>query len=267
VTSSPLAQPAPWNLVASAYAAEVVPQFEHFAKAALDLARISSGSSKIVDVACGPGTLSFLAAKAGHEVSALDFSDNMIRALKAHPDAAKIDARVGDGMALPYDDATFDAAFSMFGLMFFPNREKGFRELLRVLKVGGYAVNSSWVSFERFPLIAATFGALNEIVPPPPNTPPFKPPLATRDECIAEMSTAGFRDVEVHEVVYEQTVASTTEFWAMLQRTNAPIVLRKESLGVEWPKIAKGIHERLLAKFGDGPQQIAMPAHLAVGRR
>jgi len=30
--------------------------------------------SRIVDVACGPGTLSLLAAERGHSVDALDFS-------------------------------------------------------------------------------------------------------------------------------------------------------------------------------------------------
>jgi SAM-dependent methyltransferase len=265
---SPLASPGPWDLVASAYADEVVPQFEHFARAAIKLAGLPARAN-VVDVACGPGTLTFLAANEGHKVSALDFSPNMIASLKARtPANVSVDARVGDGMALPFDDATFDAAFSMFGLMFFPNRDKGFRELLRVLKMGGTAAVSSWLPLDRLPLMAAMFGAVNELLPPPPNTPPFKAPLASRDECVGEMSAAGFRDVEAHEVAFEETAPSTTVFWSLMVRTNAPLALRKQKLGDEkWNEVSKGVLERLIAKFGDGPQTIRMPAYVTVGKR
>src|SRR4051812_2249152 len=70
---SPMGTPLPWNLVASAYANEIVPIFEQYASDALRLAAPSPGS-RILDVACGPGTLSAVAAARGHQVDALDFS-------------------------------------------------------------------------------------------------------------------------------------------------------------------------------------------------
>jgi len=42
-----------------------------------------------------------------------------------------VTAQVADGQALPFADGEFEAAFSMFGLMFFPDRAKGFAELRR----------------------------------------------------------------------------------------------------------------------------------------
>ena len=94
--------------------------------------------SRIVDVACGPGTLSVLAAQAGHQLDALDFSRPMITKLTERMMALGVRAiksHVGDGQALPFPDGTFDAGFSMFGLMFFPDRAKGFAELRRVLRL------------------------------------------------------------------------------------------------------------------------------------
>lgn len=70
--SNPMATPLPWDLVSSAYAAEIVPSFEAYARDALRFAAVPAGQP-IVDVACGPGTLAFLAAERGHPVSALDF--------------------------------------------------------------------------------------------------------------------------------------------------------------------------------------------------
>ena len=149
--TSPLAAPGPWDLVAPAYSVDLVPQFENYSREALQLAALAP-SSRIVDVAAGPGTLSILAAKAGHAVAALDFSSKMVAALRSRVEAeglaSRVDAREGDGMALPYEDASFDAGFSMFGLIFFPDRDRGFRELLRVVKPGAPVVVSSWLPLD-----------------------------------------------------------------------------------------------------------------------
>lgn len=268
--TSPLATPGPWDIVASAYAEELTPTFEFFSTQALELAALSSPVN-VVDVAAGPGTLARLAARKGHHVSAIDFSATMVEMLRARVAQAGleslVDARVGDGMALPYADAAFDAGFSMFGLMFFPQRDTGFRELLRVVKPGAPVVVGSWLPFEHFELMAAAFGALNELAPPPPGTPPFKPPLAASEECHAEMTAAGFRDVTVHDVAFEQTIPSVTEFWDMMVRTSAPIAFRKSQMGAGFNDLSQGVVERLRAKFGDGPQHARMPAHLTLGRR
>ena len=121
---NPLATPTPWNLLASAYEAEVLPSFRHFAEESLRLAAPPPGAP-LADVACGPGTLALLAASRGFAVDALDFSPEMIALLERSARERGLDgvrARVGDGQALPYPDGGHGAAFSLFGLMFFPDR-------------------------------------------------------------------------------------------------------------------------------------------------
>src|SRR5262245_7747216 len=145
-STSPLSTPIPWDLVADEYALDVVPLFERFADAALDLAAPLEGR-RVLDVACGPGTLALRAARLAEEVTALDFSAGMVRQLEAKAaaeGASNLRALQGDGQALPFPDERFDAAFSLFGLMFFPDRARGFAELRRVLVPGGRAVVSSW---------------------------------------------------------------------------------------------------------------------------
>jgi SAM-dependent methyltransferase len=266
---SPLAVKEPWDLVATAYAQEITPEFEHFARRALELAA-APRDSRIADVAAGPGTLTLLAARAGHRVSAIDFSPNMVLALRARlaaePSLA-VEASVGDGMALPFEDGAFAAAFSMFGLMFFPDRARGFSELYRVLELGGRAVISSWLPLDRIPVLAATFSALNELRPPPPGTPPFKPPLADPESCREEMTAAGFRDVVVHEVTHVPAPAPVTEVWESFQRSSAPIAMLRVELGADWDALARQIEARLVARFGEAPQELVMPAYLTVGVR
>lgn len=271
MTASPMATPVPWDLVSTAYSEEVVPLFEHFSREALRLAAPPAGAP-IVDVACGPGTLSFLAAAAGHTVDALDFSPQMLAQLEARRSRqheTPITAQHGDGQALPYADATFGAAFSMFGLMFFPDRAAGFRELRRVLVPGARAVVSSWPRFEDNAIFAAMFGAIRtalaSILPAGAPTPPAADmPLSTPDLCRAEMSAA-FADVEVHCIVHAQHAASADDLWASLKRTMAPVVLMQRNLGDKFAAVDAAAATAIRAAAGDGPIEVSMPAWLTVG--
>lgn len=267
----PLATVAPWDLVAEAYAAEVVPTFEHFAHEALLWAGVGSGH-RVVDVAAGPGTLSFLAAERGAEVEALDFSPAMVDRLQARLAAGShrsIHPQVGDGQALPFAEGSFDAGFSMFGLMFFPDRAQGLRELARVVKPGAPVVISSWESMAGIPFFATVFGAMAEAFPPPPGAPPPGPfALATPEACIAEFEAAGLSSIEVRRAHAPITSNSMDELWAGMQRTNAAVRLLAARVGAEtFSAFAAGLRSRLIEQFGNGPQRVEMLALLTLGRR
>jgi ubiquinone/menaquinone biosynthesis C-methylase UbiE len=59
---------------------------------------------------------------------------------RAGPLAGRMHATQGDATALPYDDATFDAAVLVTVLGEIPDQEAALRELARVLKPGGRLV-------------------------------------------------------------------------------------------------------------------------------
>lgn len=266
---SPLATPAAWNLVSEGYVSEIVPTFVHYARDALRLANVQKGA-RVVDVACGPGTLAFEAVALGAEVQALDFAESMVAALKARAareGVTAIHAHVGDGQALPYADSSFDVGFSMFGLMFFPDRAAGFRELHRVLVPGGRMVISSWQPMSHVELFVEVFGALGKLMP---NLPfgSAKPPLSEVEEVQAEISAAGFTEVAVHPVTHATHHASMDAFWESTEKSLAPLVLLRAKLGEEaYAPIAKGVYTHLLERFGNGPQTLAMHAFLGVGTK
>jgi len=264
---SPFATPTPWNLLASAYEAEVLPTFRHFAEEALRLAAPPSGA-RVADVACGPGTLAFHAAARGFEVDALDFSPEMIGILERsvrERGLGGIRPCVGDGQALPYPDRGHDAAFSLFGLMFFPDRARGFSELRRILRPGARAVISSWQPMERSPALLALLGALQQALPAGYVPPRTTPPLVTADTCRAEMEQS-FRQVEVHPVSTGTPFPSGVAFWASMERSNPFVVHTRNQLGEQaWAPISARVRDGLPGTLGTGPVTLDLHAWLSVG--
>lgn len=265
--SSPLAQPGSWNLVAEGYVVETAPLLSHYARDAIGLARLAPGD-RVLDVAAGPGTLSLLAAGQAGRVVAVDFSADMLDVLRRRADEAGFDhveARIADGQALPFADDSFDAAFSMFGLMFFPDREAGFRELRRVLAPGGRAVVSSWTPLEQIPLVATLFEILGSLLPDLPFG-DGKQPLADADGFREEMTAGGFAAVEIHTFAHRLERESVRAFWQSQARGSAPIVLLREQLSAQdWTELSRRVVLRLEEEFGTGPVHMEWPAHLGMG--
>ena len=241
--------------------------FELFARDALALAALPA-QARVVDVAAGPGTLAFLAAAAGATVEAIDFSQNMLDQLLARKQSestSSVNARLGDGQALPFPDESFDRGFSMFGLMFFPDRGAGFRELRRVLKPGGRAVVSSWLPF--VPPFTTMLEAVRAELPGLPFG-KGEAPLGDPAVFERELTAAGFRDVAINPTSHIMKVDTLDGFWASMQRTNAPLLLLQRKLGEErWREVARGVHQRLRESVGDGPFEVPFRALLGMGVR
>lgn len=266
--SNPLATPLPWNLAAKDYAEFTAPFFANYAAAALDRAQVTKGT-RVLDVAAGPGTLALLAAARGCQTTAIDFSPSMIEQLNARAkrENLAVDARVGDGQALPLADASFEAAFSMFGLMFFPDRAAGFKEMLRVLVPGGLGAIASWQPVESVPMAAEVFTTMREFLPGLPFG-GAQAPLVSATEVLNEMQAAGFRSVVVEEVSATAEAPSLDEAWTFMFRGSPPLGLVRQKVGEEtWLRIEQGIVAALRRKYGSGPQKLTMTANLGLGRK
>lgn len=261
---SPQQLPSTWDSVADAYTANIAPVFERYADDALKL--VGPGR-RVLDVATGPGTLALIAAARGHDVTAIDFAPSMIERLKA--EAARrhctLTASVGDGTQLELPDATFDAAFSMFGLIFFADRAKGLTELKRVTRPGGRVLISSWAPFERIPFFAAFYGALLELFPMPGGPP--QPVLATPEDCRRELEAAGFTDVQVHQRTHAFEAVSFDAYWKWFPAACAPLAAMARHLGDKYPGVLDELAARIKAQLGGGPLRVEMPALLTCGTR
>ena len=90
---------------------------------------------RVLDACCGTGDLALAAERAGGRVTGLDFSEAMLA--RARRKSRSIDWVRADVLALPFPDASFQAATVGFGIRNVPELEAALRELARVLEPGG----------------------------------------------------------------------------------------------------------------------------------
>lgn len=99
--------------------------------------------SRVLDLAAGTGDVSLaIANQAGPaEVVVTDFTPEMlvIAEQKAgeYTGPSRLTFRHADAQDLPFEDASFDVVTVAFGVRNFPDRDRNFAEVYRVLKPGG----------------------------------------------------------------------------------------------------------------------------------
>ena len=134
--------------------------FNQWPPRVIELAGLAPGM-RVLDVACGTGVLAIAAAdavKPNGSVVGLDLNPGMLAV--ASRKAPHIDWRESPAEELAFDDATFDAVVSQFGLMFFQDQQRAIREIVRVLRPGGRFAIAVWDSLDRVPGYAAATGLL-----------------------------------------------------------------------------------------------------------
>jgi SAM-dependent methyltransferase len=125
--------------------------FRQWGPVVSEAAGVRAGQS-VLDVACGTGALTCaVALRVGSSgaVVGLDANQEMLEV--ARRKSTNIDWREGRAEALPFADESFDGVVSQFGLMFFDDRPRALREMMRVLRPGGRMAVAVWDSLERSP--------------------------------------------------------------------------------------------------------------------
>ena len=125
---------------------------------------------RVLDVAAGNGNASLAAARRGCEVTATDYVEELLDGARrrAEADGVPLETRVADAEKLPYDDGSFDAVLSTFGVMFTPNPQRAASELVRVCRSGGRIGLANWAPSG---FIGGMFKIIGAHVPPPAGVP------------------------------------------------------------------------------------------------
>jgi ubiquinone/menaquinone biosynthesis C-methylase UbiE len=110
---------------------------------ARDLAmRVAKGNpQRVLEIAAGTGVVTralVALLSTTTQIVATDLNQPMLDHAKAQlAENRRIEWRMADAQALPFEDERFDAVVCQFGVMFFPDKVRAFKEARRVLKAGG----------------------------------------------------------------------------------------------------------------------------------
>ncbi|ALE38030.1 2-heptaprenyl-1,4-naphthoquinone methyltransferase [Leptospira interrogans serovar Hardjo str. Norma] len=225
----------------------------------------------VLDVAAGPGTLSIPLAKNVKEVYAIDFSIPMIEQLKNGIKETKVQnvfTYVMDGQKLEFENDRFDATFSMFGLMFFPDKVRGLKEIHRVLKPKGKIAVSSWAPISNSTLMQCLFGALRKANPdipaPQTNIESFENPDYIRNH----FRSSGFKEIEIVPFSNSIEVKSIQEFLNMMIEGSAPIQLMKSKLEEPvWKEKEKIMFDHLSEQLALLPISLSSEAYITIAKK
>jgi demethylmenaquinone methyltransferase/2-methoxy-6-polyprenyl-1,4-benzoquinol methylase len=90
---------------------------------------------RALDLACGTGDIAFAMAARGARVTGLDITYRMVELAKEKADGPRF--LVGDMLALPFADASFDLVTTGYGIRNVPDIDTALGEVRRVLRPGG----------------------------------------------------------------------------------------------------------------------------------
>jgi SAM-dependent methyltransferase len=140
------------------------------------------------------------------EILATDLNMPMLEwaAKKFKPSERRVSFRPADATALPFADNLCDTMVCQFGVMFYPDKEKSYREAYRVLAPGGRYIFNVWDSHRHNPFgrmaheIASSFFPVD---PPQFYNVPFGYHLI--DPIKESLIAAGFSDLKIAVVKRE----------------------------------------------------------------
>ncbi|MDT8282736.1 MAG: class I SAM-dependent methyltransferase [Gammaproteobacteria bacterium] len=234
---SPDQIPEKWGDIAAAYSNAFEKLTSQFSDYVISRLAPKTGES-VLDVAAGTGSFSLAAARLGANVLATDFAAGMVDHIQGRIDEAlihNIKTQVMDGQALDVTDGSYDISVSIVGLIFFPDIDKGFAELKRVLKPGGRCAVVCWDHPETFDMMKLLKRSIEIAVPDfeMPSQTPVWARMVGEQQLIERFRAAGFNDIEVKTINGLLRLDSVADFWSVFIASSPPMISLFSALGKE----------------------------------
>jgi SAM-dependent methyltransferase len=218
-----------------------------------------------VDIGCGNGAFTELVVErcAPRHVDGIDPSAEQLAYACTRLPNAPVCFALGDAMALPYPDASFDAAVMALVIFFVPDPAKGVAEMARVVRPGGSVSAYAW------DILGAglPYAALQEEMAALAVAPLWPPNYeASRIDRMRELwAAAGLVDIETREIRVERTFPDFETYWTIAQK-GSQFTARIAAMDAADVELLKGrLRERLMAD-GEGRITYGAVANAIKGR-
>jgi SAM-dependent methyltransferase len=145
------------------------------AEAVVERAAPSEGE-RVVDLGCGSGNATLLAAERSARVTGIDPAQRLLDVAAAEASERGLDVtfELGEAASIPVADASVDVLISVFGVVFAPEPQPAAAEIDRVMAGNGRVVLSAWIpEGALFAAIKERREALAEATGEPNGPPPF----------------------------------------------------------------------------------------------
>ncbi len=198
---------------------------------------------------------------AGVRLTATDLNPPMLEIARAKfRPGEQVEFQPADAAALPFTDGSFDAVVCQFGVMFFPDKDKSYREVHRVLAPRGHYLFNIWDShrYNSFGRIAhEVIGSFFLANPPQFQSVPFSYRYdSIKDSIIA----AGFADINAVVVRLEKEVPDP-EILARGLIYGSPIIDQvRQRGGIDAEHIVDAVVQEYRRAFGTNPARMPLQA-------
>ena len=203
-----------WEQRATSYDAFVGRITSRMIDPLLEAVHVGRGD-RMLDLATGPGYAASRAAERGADVVGVDIAGAMVAlARQRHP---ALEFRQADAEALPFADASFDAAVANFLILHLGRPERAAAELARVLAPGGRLALTAWDVPEKARFLGVFLDALTAAgATPAPADLPQGPDFfrfSREEEFAALLRGAGIDHIEVKTIAFTLAASSADRLW------------------------------------------------------
>jgi len=215
---------------------------------------------RVLDVGCGTGSLTFTVPQIAKvaRVTGIDLTDAYVEFSRSQNTDPRITFRAADARALPFEDNSFDRAFSMLVLQFIPDAARAVAEMRRVVRPGGTVTASVWDSYGGMPHMRMVWD-IAAVLDPSIERYSFRP-LSQPNEMANRWRELGLLAVEQTSLLIRMEFSGFDDYWLPIT-SEGPLAQFVAGLSATArATLTEHVRRAYVANLPDGPRSFACVA-------